>query len=502
MNASRSRFLPSLTDFVIAAVLLWVILFAIGNTGFGLLQDASTGTHIRTGDYILQHREVPRVDVFSFTRPGAPWFAFEWLSDVLFSLAHQLQGLKGVILISAGVIGLLIRILLRHMLWHGANALFLVLGLNLAVGAMSIHFLARPHLFTLLFLAISLLVLDRDYRKRTALVWWLVPLSVIWINLHPGFLGLVISVGILSAGAGLEAFFNEAERTHRLGLSRRYFVLAAAGLGASAINPYGLHVHAHVLGFVGNKWVSRMVHEHQPPQLGSWDMLPFEILLAAAAVYAVTCMRRREFAWPLLMLAWGFASLSSRRQIAIFTIVCLPRLVSEASRLWSHWAERQSARSIARTLADMAAEHTPNFRRTTLWTPLFYISLWLTGLGLAWPTDFPTVTYPAGIEARHAPMLRSARMFTTDAWADYLNYWNYPNQKLFVDGRSDFYGLEIFEEYVRVLNGNDGWEQVLRKYDVTTALVPSGSPVAVLLARHAAWRLVENDGHAALFERH
>ena len=51
----------------------------------GLLLDSATGCHIRTGEYILQHSAVPRADPFSFTKNGQPWFAWEWLADLLFA---------------------------------------------------------------------------------------------------------------------------------------------------------------------------------------------------------------------------------------------------------------------------------------------------------------------------------------------------------------------------------------------------------------------------------
>ena len=61
---------PSLPDIYFAVVILWLFL---GGGGKSLLSDGDTGWHIRTGDYILQHHAVPRVDIFTFTRPNAPW---------------------------------------------------------------------------------------------------------------------------------------------------------------------------------------------------------------------------------------------------------------------------------------------------------------------------------------------------------------------------------------------------------------------------------------------
>src|SRR5947208_3801299 len=83
--AARRWLAPSLADVIFCALFLWLMLFTIRSDGtLGLLQDSNTGYHIRTGDFILQHRAVPRGDIFSFSKPGQPCFAWEWLSAVLF----------------------------------------------------------------------------------------------------------------------------------------------------------------------------------------------------------------------------------------------------------------------------------------------------------------------------------------------------------------------------------------------------------------------------------
>src|SRR5262249_25186240 len=176
-GAAAARWLaPSLADVIFGALLLWLMLFTIRSDGtLGLLLDSNTGYHIRTGDFILHHRAVPFSDIFSFSKPGQPWFAWEWLSAVLFAILHAAAGLKGLAIFTGALIALSNLILLRHMLLQGANALVAIALLHLIVGASSIHYLARPHVFTFLFLAIGLWLLDRDRRQPSARIWMLVP---------------------------------------------------------------------------------------------------------------------------------------------------------------------------------------------------------------------------------------------------------------------------------------------------------------------------------------
>src|ERR1700749_1008442 len=76
--------IPSIADLFFIALMAW--LFMSGPFGWqGLLADGDAGWHIRTGEYILATHSVPQQDLYSFSKPGAPWFAWEWLSDVLFA---------------------------------------------------------------------------------------------------------------------------------------------------------------------------------------------------------------------------------------------------------------------------------------------------------------------------------------------------------------------------------------------------------------------------------
>src|SRR5271170_8151529 len=79
-------FFPSLSDL---AFLIPIVVLFWGTTGVGwLLTDSDTGWHIRTGEWIWKNGRIPKTDIFSFTKAGQPWFAWEWLSDVSLAAIH------------------------------------------------------------------------------------------------------------------------------------------------------------------------------------------------------------------------------------------------------------------------------------------------------------------------------------------------------------------------------------------------------------------------------
>src|SRR5258708_23217970 len=100
MEAARSQFavrlLPSLTDF--AFLMPMAFLFGRMDGVKTLLSDCDTGGHIRTGEWILANHQAPARDIFSFSKPGDPWFAWEWLSDVIFAKLFVFCGVQSVVL--------------------------------------------------------------------------------------------------------------------------------------------------------------------------------------------------------------------------------------------------------------------------------------------------------------------------------------------------------------------------------------------------------------------
>ena len=477
---------PSHSDWLFAALMVW--LFVAGSGWTVLLADGDTGWHIRAGEYILATHQVPHTDLFSFTRPGAPWCAWEWLSDVLFALAFRAAALKGVALLAGTVIAASLTVVFRHMLARGSG-FFLALAITLvAAGASGVHFLARPHVFTLLLLAVSLWVLGRDRREPGRAVWLLVPLTALWANLHAGFVALPLSIAALVAAAAIERRWDRAVR---------YSALAAACSLASVANPYGIGLHRHIVEYLQSDWIRQAVDEFQSPRFRSESSAHFEILLFGALLAAASLLRRARLDEAMLVVGWAHAALVSVRNVPVFAVVASPILAAEASRCWSGWAGSRPARSVAAILDRVGAGFASSARHTSVWPAVLLLVLAI--LPGHWPRDFPENKFPVALIARHEREIAGARLFTSDQWGDYLLFRFGRQQRVFIDGRSDFYGPEIGELYLRTAYGRGDWRATLSRYRITLVLAPKEWPLADLLGP-GGWRLVDRDGEAALFE--
>jgi len=481
---------PSLSDLFFLAILIWV--FAAGPFGWkGLLADGDAGWHIRTGEYILNHHAVPRHDLYSFSKPGAAWYAWEWLTDVIDASLYRWAGLKGVVLTAAAVIATFALTLIRRMVWRRVHIIVAMIVALVGVGSSSIHFLARPHIFTLLLMSISMWIVEADRRKPSGKVWLLVPITLVWTNLHGGFLALIAVAGLTALGSAMELRWRQAIR---------YLGLTAACAAVSLVNPYGYQLHVHVRDYLQSDWIRNVIQEFQSPSFRSESMLQFEALMFLGLIAAGTLFRKKQIAEALWILFFAHMSLSSVRHVAVFVAACSPVIAATLSdwyRGWTAGVKKNSLPGILNQIADDAAR---GFNRTSIWPAMAILGLALVNRPIQWPTDFPDEIFPVKMIHDHPAETLNVRLLTTDQWADYLIFTN-PQQKVFIDGRSDFYGAEIGNEYIHLTDGQWDWEKILAKYSFDAALLPVELPLAQLLKPRADWRIVEDDGKRILLVR-
>ena len=195
--------------------------------GNRLLIDPDTMWQITVGQWILDHRAVPQTDVYSFTMRGQPWISTQWLAQVLYAKAYAVAGWSGPVVMAAGAIAatfaLLARFLIRR-LSDSTTLVFIAAALALTVP----HLLARPHVLAMPVMVMWVGGLIAAADRRGAPTLWLLPLMVLWANLHGGFVfGLV-----LIAPVALDAV-SSAAASARKTVALRWAIFGAAALAAS-----------------------------------------------------------------------------------------------------------------------------------------------------------------------------------------------------------------------------------------------------------------------------
>ena len=488
-----------MSDLFVVAFVVWT--FMASSTGWAaLLADADSGWHIRTGEVILESHSVPHKDLYSFSKPNAEWYAWEWLTDIIWAKLHASFGLRGVVWFAALLIAAFVALLLRFSLWMGASLFISVATVLAASGASSMHFLARPHAFTLALLPLSVWLIEADRRKQSRRVFWLIPLVGLWANLHGGFPAVLLVMGAVAAGSAVEVLLGAEGASW--GRAIRYGALTVGSALASLVNPYGYRLHQHMIEYLRSDWIRNVVEEFHSPNFRSESMLQFEILLFAGLLAACSLLMRKRVTEALWILGFAHMSLASVRHVTIFAAVTAPYIAVELTRWWNQSFQAASKKSIIGIWNQMWSDLTPSFARSTFWLPLGFVGLLFLPASVAhWPADYPEQMFPIQLIHGRAQLLAQSRLLTTDQWGDYLIFLNHRQQKVFVDGRSDFYGPEIGNQYLQMLQGQYQWKSLLDKHGFEHVLAPLDWPLVSLLKNDPGWRILDDTGKAVLFER-
>ena len=501
------RLMPSLTD--IAFLMPVVFLFTRMQGVRSLLGDGDTGWHIRTGEWIMAHHQVPYTDMFSFSKPGEPWFAWEWLWDLGAAWIHQRWGLGGVVLISFFIICITFALLYRLIARRSQNVL-VAIGLTvLSAAGSTVHWLARPHLVTMLFTVIYLSILQRVQEGRKKLLWLLPLLAVLWTNLHGGFVFGIVILGLVGAGelAGAVLAATSEERWKAVRASVPYLATALGCLAASLVNPYTYHLHQHIWEYARDPKQATFIVEFQGANFQKPGAEFFEMMLALGFGASIWYLVRKRYSEALLLAAWAHVALLVIRNIPIFMIVAAPLTATAVVDWLGSLSRAQVAGWIrkAAALVHAASEEIGPIDR--LWRVhalpavmllFFGLAMATPGVGLTLKPAYDAKTYPEGALA--ALQNPSLRIFSDDEWGDYLVYKRWPlGGKVFWDGRSDFYGGENVEKWLNVLDVKYDWQETLDQYGIDTILLAPGRPLATMVKSSSRWRVVYDDGVAIVF---
>ena len=264
------------------------------------------------------------------------------------------------------------------------------------------------------------------------------------------------------------------------------------------LNPYGWRLHAHIFDYLNSSWILEHVQEFQSPNIRSENTVVYAVMLLAAVALAFRAPRFE----CALVLVWAFASLRSARHIPFFAIAAAPVLASEWARWWDTAASAAGARSPVRIFWEIARD-LARWRSATVWVPLVSIAA-VAGPGAS-AVGFPAARFPVRAVERNdgwlAPRGSMPRILTSDQWADYVIYRLYPRQRVFFDGRSDFYGPVLGADYRELLDAGAGWREAMRRHGFERALLPRDWPLRTMLGSEPGWRCVYEDEVATLFVR-
>jgi hypothetical protein len=475
---------------------LIVFIACFGGSGGFLLGDGDTGYHIRAGEIILKDLAVPRHDPFSFITPPLPWTAHEWLSEVVMAIVHNALGLPGIVFLFALLLATTYWLLFRWIRSSGRNLPVDLLILVLVLLSSRIHWLARPHAFSLLLTVLLYQILILHKEDRGNYLYAIPPMMLLWVNLHGGFIGGFLFMGVFLSGYLLWFLSSKGEeRSVFARKGKQLSLVCAASVLAACVNPFGVHAFLFPFRLVSETYLMDHVSEFLSPNFHGFA--PYRYLLLFLIGMLGLSKTRLNLAELALVLMFTSMSLYSARYIPLCAIVYAPILSKHGDLLIQQYGGKGS--DLLRQRSRVYEQIDASAKGYAI--PLAVLVV-IAGLAAGKiPVRFDEKKVPmAAIDFLRANQLRG-NMFNNDEIGDHVIYSLYPRYKVFIDGRSDMYGEPILKEYLKVAHIEAGWKEALAKYDINYIYFYTDSVLARHLLTDSGWRGIYSDNVASIFLR-
>ncbi|HEV2802183.1 MAG TPA: hypothetical protein VGW12_17050 [Pyrinomonadaceae bacterium] len=488
-------------------LLVFVLLTVVFTMTAGQITDPDFWWHLRTGQLIYETHAIPHTDIFSFTAQGKEWVTHEWLAEVLIYVVYKWTSWGGLVIAFSLVMTAALWIAYRRAARYAPHPY--VAGAVMLTGALATAPMwgVRPQMISFLFTSIYVAVLGSYARGgRAKSLVWLVPLMLVWVNMHGGYaLGLAL-VGLTGAGIMLDEFVRgEGERLWserlRLSLKRLWplLLLFAACVLVVPLNPNGLRMFSYPFETLNSHAMHAYIDEWFTPNFHLVISQPFALLVFATFAALALSPKRARPSELLLLCVAAYAALRAWRNIPLFALVAIPLL---AEHSWQLLTSRGQPGWLA------VAERRETGKKAWVQLAFNVVLLVCVPVALCVANVAKVSGRQASVEAEKYPaaameFLRAhgdrGALYNEYGWGGYLIWKLYPSRLVYIDGRADVYGDAFMEEALGAMAGERDWRAALERYDVRTVMIKPSAPLASLLRQDASWRSVYEDGQAVVF---
>ena len=346
----------------VLALLAVISLTAVQMTGFA--RDPGVGWHLANGEYVLKHETVPQTDPFLLSPHPRPWVSDQWLADVLLFTAYAAGAWPLVYgFLAATYLATFYAILYPTTVRLTGAPLMAATFTLLAFKLGQLHFILRPVIFGFFCFAIlCALIWRREISLRTTATskrWivpfeiYLLPLFVVWANLHPSFVLGLLLLALRGLGVVLNGTAQRNTATILSSLGARIRELLCGVLG-SCINPNGIELHRSIVALGSDRFFMTYHEEWLPPDPTNSVGLVLLVTCLIGSISLLTERKPRSFSSfeLLVFLIFGYLAFSSVRMVPFFGIVMAVPLGGESHRYRANepGVARRSTARVAWTL--------------------------------------------------------------------------------------------------------------------------------------------------------
>ncbi len=492
--------------------------------------DPGVGWHLKTGEFVLTSHKPPIDDPFlalPFGQAPRRWVSDQWLSDVILFKAFALCGWEGLHALASALFFSGFFIVLYGSLRRSTGAPILSsLATIMAFKMAQVHFILRPVLFSI-FLFIPVFAVARTLAcapqnsLRLAKYLWLLPLFVVWANLHPSFvlgllwLGLGAAVSVVSVVSNVSTPItapSEGARNRSWKISLVVLALPLAAFFATLLNPYGLDLHRSIVSLAGSDYFMNMHMEWLSPNFksseGSFIMVSWLVITLGIYIGAQTGSTVRLFDLLSVLLA-TWMTLRSIRTLPFFGIASAPALVIALQNL-GHWIGKNfhthtklATQAWGRLNRREDRAHPFAFQGALVLILIF--GAFIPALrflptrdrspaGSGYPQD--ALQFLALGAAQSNPVV----LYASPDLGGYITLQGFPQVRAVIDDRNTLLGESFYKEYFSARSTPKSFAEFLVKLGVTHLLLQQDSALSSLVSAWGGYKEIFRDKGFFVFE--
>lgn len=440
--------------------------------------DTDLWWHLRAGQVIVEQKQILLNDIFSYTRFGAEWVNAFWISEVLVYVIYEIAGYFGLTFF-VSITGLFTFYLISRRLSGNIflNSFILILA---AITAAPIWG-PRPQILSFFLIA----VLD-DWLIKKRKHWLLLPLFVLWANIHGGWIWGFLLIIAHVTGKIIQQLINQEKNWDEIKSLIGWSALSGLAIG---INPNGLAIWNLPFQQIN---VSLQIQEWLSPDFHRIDFHPFLWMIFLLLISAPFSKKQK---WSQLFKVIGFAYLTffSQRNIALFAIVAVPLLSDWMNATLQHFQKEKRLKPIIQL---------PRPFRLLI-NSILVFTLTITAFGNAYFVSLPEnvdTNYPVNAIQWIKENQPKGNLFNSYNWGGYI-LWTLPEYPVFIDGRADLYGNEIISQWQNVVNADENAFEVLEKWNIDIIFIEPYWDVVKLLEENPNWQKSYQDEKSIILIR-
>ena len=415
------------------------------------------------------------------------------------AFVHQSWGLTGIVIFFSLLISLSYSMLFKLMQNERGNIFLAVFIILLTIASSIFHWLARPHIFSLLLFVITYYLLEQFQYRHIRTLYFLPPLILFWVNLHGGFISGLILILIYLVGNLVKFVLSRDEnrglyRQKTKVLTRTLF----ACLFVSLLNPYGLDAVLYPMKLISQELIIDRMAEFQSPNFHHLLLIPSKYFLLLMILVIGILKKNLDVIEILLMIVFVNMALFSQRFIPLFCIVAAPMFVRNTQWIFNQTKNR-FVDIFQKKSKDISLMDASGSGCLWLVVGILIVTLALTTNRIEYKFDETRKPVEAVNFLKKVSL--KGNMFNDDEFGDYIIYSVYPQYKVFIDSRVDMYGVDHFKDYLTMIYFEPGWENIIEKYKINWVILDSDSILSRYLVERRDWRLIYSDEVANIFVR-